>query len=117
MPPCAAFPILQALREAESDESIPARTSRAAVDLADIIDELHNQVNSIPVAELVEKLLERIAYREYVERSDEKESRNRIEVVNEFIVACKQYDERQDGQGLAGFLEETGAVVGCGQLG
>ena len=100
------IPLLQALREAEGDGGIPSRTRHSAVELADSIDELHNLVDTLPLGELVEKLLKRIAYREYVEHSDEKESRNRIEVVNEFVVACKQYDERKDGRGLSGFLED-----------
>ncbi len=104
------IPLLQALREAEGDESISTRTRRAAVELADIIDDLRNLVAATKVAELVEKLLERIAYREYVEHNDEKDSRNRIEVVNEFIVSCKQFDERADERGLEGFLEELALV-------
>lgn len=100
------IPLLQALREAEADGGISSRTRRSAVELADIIDELRNLIGSATVAEVVEKLLERTAYREYVEHSDEKDSRNRIEVVNEFVVSCKQSDERDEGRGLTGFLED-----------
>ena len=45
-----------------------------------------------------------------MEHSDEKETRNRIEVVNEFIVACKQFDGRAEGRGLAGFLEDLALI-------
>jgi len=104
------IPLLQALREAESNDGISARTRHAALELADIIDELRNLSHKLSVAALTEELLERVAYREYVEHSDEKEIRNRIEVVNEFIVACKQFDGRAEGRGLAGFLEDLALI-------
>jgi len=100
------IPLFQALRESETDEGISSRARRAAVALADLLDEMRNLAGDMPVAGLVENLLERVAYREYVEHSDEKQFRNRIEVVNEFLVACKQYDARAKGGDLAGFLEE-----------
>ncbi len=102
--------LTQALREIEMDAGVAPRTQRAATELADILDELHLVSLNAPVAELVEQLLDRVAYRDYVERSDEKESRNRIEVVNEFVVACSQYDARAANKGLAGFLEELALI-------
>ncbi len=110
------IPLTQALRESEMDAGISPRTQRAAVDLADTLDALHDLARGDSVETLVEELLERIAYRDYVERSDEKESRNRIEVVNEFVVACRQYDARENSTGLAGFLEELALVSDVDQL-
>lgn len=100
-----SIPLLQAFREGEMNESVSTRARRSAAELADIVDTLARDAQVHPVAKLVETLLERINYREYVEHSDEKESRNRIEVVNEFIVACRQHDSR-DQEGLGGFLQE-----------
>ncbi len=103
------IPLLQALRECDMNESISARARRAAAELVDVIDVLARDANLKSVAVLVETLLERLHYREYVEHSDEKESRNHIEVVNEFIVACKQHDEREQA-GLESFLQELALV-------
>lgn len=104
------IPLLQALREAEMDEGISPRTQRAALQLADILDKLHVSARSSSVAALAEELLDCTDYRAYVEQSDAKEARERIEVVNEFLVACRQYDARARNKGLAGFLEEMALV-------
>lgn len=103
------IPLLQAFRECEMNEAISARARHAAAELVDIIDALARDAKVKPVAALVETLLERIKYREYVEQSDEKELRNRIEVVNEFIVACRQHDSR-DQEGLGAFLQDLALI-------
>lgn len=103
------IPLFQALRESEMDDTLSARARNGAAALLDVIDTLRAQAGSVPVAEQVEQLIDRIGYRNYIEQSDERELRNRIEVVEEFVVACKQYDER-DATGLAGFLEELALV-------
>ena len=104
-----SIPLLQAFRECEMNEAVSARARRSAAELVDIVDALARDAQVQPVAGLVETLLERINYRQYVEQSDEKELRNRIEVVNEFIVACGQHDSRDQG-GLGGFLQELALV-------
>lgn len=101
--------LLQAFRECDMNEAISARARRSAQEVAEVIDRITHQAQNMPIALNVEDLLHRIGYRAYVEQSDEKESRSRIEVVDEFVVACKQFDARGDS-GLEGFLQELALV-------
>ncbi len=102
-------PLLQVLRESDLDATVSTRARNGAAALVEVLDELSRDAENKPVAPLVEQLMDRIGYRAFVEHSDEKEVRNRIEVVEEFVVACKQYDER-GSTGLRGFLEELALV-------
>lgn len=97
--------LFQALREAEMNEAIAPRACKSAFEVVHAVESTCRMSREKGVAETVEHLLETIRYREYIQQSDEKESRNRIEVVNEFIVACKQHDARGE-RGLHSFLQE-----------
>ncbi len=101
--------LLQAFRECEMNDAVSTRARHAAAELVEIIDGVARDATVKPVAATVETLLQRIHYRDYVEHSDEKESRNRIEVVNEFIVACRQHEARKEA-GLEEFLQELALV-------
>ena len=103
------IPLLQALRECDLNESISTRARHAAAELVDVLDSAARDARIKPVADLVELLLQRIRYRDFVEHSDEKESRNRTDIVNEFIVACKQHDARGEAR-LEEFLQELALV-------
>ncbi len=98
-------PLFEVLRETETDETLAARARQSATGLVALIDDLSNEAAKGPVAPLVESLLERIDYREFVRQSDEKDFRSRIEVVDEFVVACKQHDKDM-GTPLIDFLAD-----------
>ncbi len=98
-------PMLQVLRDIESDETLAPRARRAGQEFVHIVDDLAIEARTASVEEIAETLLERTEYRTHVERSDEKQARARIEIVNEFVAACRQYDEG-GGTGLADFLQD-----------
>ena len=101
-----SMPLLETLREAETEGGIlPAKPQQAVADFLTLIDDLAMMSRETPVAGLVEELLERIDYRDYVQKSDEKDFRNRLDVVDEFVNACAEFDERTGG-GLDVFLQE-----------
>lgn len=99
------MPILQVLREIETDTTLPARARDSAQEFVRLIDDLALEAKSSGLAPLAEELLKRIDYRDYVERSDEKDFRSRIEIVDEFLVSCKQHDKSGGGP-LADFLQD-----------
>ncbi len=101
--------LFQVLRDVESDESLSPRARRAAMRFVTLIDDLTLAAKSKPLAELVEQLLEDTGYRDYVEESDEKDFRSRLDVVDEFVVACEQHD-KQSGTGLLAFLQDLALV-------
>ena len=99
------MPLLQVLRDVENDHTIPGRAREAATTFVHLIDELALRAKSEPVNNIVESLLGRIRYREFVQASDEKDSRARLEVVDEFIVACGEFDKKKRGH-LPEFLQD-----------
>lgn len=97
--------LLQVLRDAENDMLLPARARESAAEFAHLIDDLAVEAKQSAVAPLVEKVLERLGYREHVQKSDEKDFRSRLEIVDEFIVGCRQYDKRE-GKDLLSYLQD-----------
>ena len=97
--------LLEVAREAEYDQSLPARARRSADAFVETIDFLASRAKDTDLAEVVELLLDRIGYRDYVRQSDEKEFQNRIEIIEEFVVSCKEYDSGKSG-GLQGVLQD-----------
>ena len=102
-------PLLQVLRDIEMDETLPSRARTSATDFVRLIDDLAIQAKKPGVADLVNELIQRIGYRAYVQQSDEKDFRTRLEVVEEFIVATKQFDASQGGD-LLQFLQDLALV-------
>ena len=98
-------PLLDALRDLGQDASAASRVRKTAAEFAKIVDEAAEEAESSAVEAILEGLLEATSYREYVEKSDEKDFRTRLEVVDEFASACTQFDEKGSG-GLREFLQE-----------
>ncbi len=95
--------LLEVLRQIETDETLSARARQSAAAFVALVDDLTVEARTEPLAAVVESLLERIDYREFVRQNDEKDFRARIEVVDEFVVACREHD-RDAGTGLQEFL-------------
>ncbi len=98
-------PLLQTLHEVEMDETLSTRARRSAAQFVHLIDDLAIEAKTGPVMDLVRKLLERIEYEDYVRKSDEKDFRDRLDIVHEFISACGQYDQAS-GKPLLDFLQD-----------
>lgn len=102
-------PLFQVLRDIETDTTLPPRAREAAAGFAHLIDDLAVQAKSAKVTALVNTLLERISYREMVSRTDERDATSRLEIVEEFIEACKKHDS-SGGEGLEAFLQDLALV-------
>jgi DNA helicase-2/ATP-dependent DNA helicase PcrA len=105
------LPLLQVLRETEHDQTIPARTRASVAEFVRIVDDLTLESTRSPLARLVEKLMERTNYRDYVRLADEKDYRTRLEVLDEFVTSCGEFDARNGG-GLAAFLQDMALISG-----
>jgi DNA helicase-2/ATP-dependent DNA helicase PcrA len=104
------LPLIQVLRDIEHDQSIPARTRGSINEFVQLIDEFSIAAKQETVAILVPKLIERIAYREHVRRSDEKDMRSRLEIVDEFVASCSS-GEATESTDLAAFLQELSLLT------
>jgi len=98
-------PLLHVLREIEHDHTLHARTREGAGAFVHLVDDLTLMAKASPLEKLAETMLERTGYRDYVRESDEKDFRSRLEIVDEFLAACKQFDKKQSG-GPIEFLQE-----------
>jgi DNA helicase-2/ATP-dependent DNA helicase PcrA len=102
--------LFDVLREVDSDETLSTRARNSAQEFLHLIDDLTIEAKSKPVAQVVEQLLDRIGYRNYVQQSDEKDYRDRLELVEEFVVACKQYDAA-GGADLQSYLQDMALMT------
>jgi DNA helicase-2/ATP-dependent DNA helicase PcrA len=109
------MPLFETLRAIEEDASFTPRVIESLVGFVSLIDDLALKAADAKVEELVEDLLERTGYRGYVEKSDEKDFRTRLEVVDEFVAACAEFDKRGGGT-LADFLHELALVSDTDEL-
>ncbi len=98
-------PILKVLRDLETDETFSARPRKAAAEFVNLIDDLALEAKGDGVEKLVELLLERTGYRDFVQQSDEKDFRTRLEILDEFLASAKEFDKRSGGT-LIDFLQE-----------
>lgn len=98
-------PLLQVLREIELDETLPGRARKSSAELVQLLDNLALDSREMDLADLVEKLLDETGYRDYIQQSDEKDFRTRLETVDEFVVSCKSRDGKGE-KGLLPFLQD-----------
>ncbi|HPO14740.1 MAG TPA: UvrD-helicase domain-containing protein [Candidatus Hydrogenedentes bacterium] len=103
------MPLLNVMREVETDTTLPSRARESAAKFVHLIDDLTLKSRDSKLLPVMEHLLEAIGYRDYVLASDEKDSRSRMEIVDEFLATCKQQDERGSG-GLLEFLQDLALV-------
>jgi len=100
------IPLLDALREAEDDDAYTSRVRNSAREVVELIDDLTWESSQIPLAELMDQLLERTGYRDYVQKSDEKDFRTRLELLDEFLSSCAEFDDKEEGS-LEEYLQEN----------
>jgi len=98
-------PLLQVLREIEHDHSLQARTRESTSAFVRLIDDLTLASKASSLEKLVETILEKTGYRDFTRESDEKDFRSRLENVDEFLSACKEFDKKKSG-GVIEFLQE-----------
>jgi DNA helicase II / ATP-dependent DNA helicase PcrA len=103
--------LMGAIRDSEHDESLTGRGRRGITEFIDLIDTLADDQFTAGVAELVETILERSQYGEYVRKSDEKDFRTGLEVIEEFQSACAAFDDREGPGGLSEFLHELALMT------
>jgi len=76
----------------EHDQTLPARARNALAEFVHLVDDLPLAARTSGLTDLVKKILERTQYEDFVRQSDEKDFRSRIEIVEEFVSACAQFE-------------------------
>ncbi|MBX3180422.1 MAG: UvrD-helicase domain-containing protein [Candidatus Hydrogenedentes bacterium] len=102
--------LLQVMRDTELDETLPGRARKAAGELVHLIDDLALDAKELDLGDLVEKLLDETGYRDFIQQSDEKDFRTRLESLDEFVVSCRTRDAKGE-RGLLPFLQDLSLIA------
>lgn len=103
--------LAQIIRDAEHDDELTSRGRQGVTALVDVLDTVAADRFTLGVAELLEIVIERTQYDEYVRKSDEKDFRTGLEVVEEFRSSCAAFDKREGPGGLEAFLQELALMT------
>ena len=104
-------PLLSVLRDIEQDHTFGGRTRESAARFVHLIDDLALLAGGeTGIAHVVRDLLDRTGYRDHVKRQGDGDAKTRLEIVDEFVSACAQADERGGG-GLSAFLQELALLT------
>lgn len=97
--------IFEALDSVKECADLPAKASNALEAFHHLLNDFRAQADNIPVADLLQALVKRIDYFDYI---DDKtiQGESRIENVKELITVAKGYAD----MGVSGFLEEVALV-------
>jgi DNA helicase-2/ATP-dependent DNA helicase PcrA len=98
-------PLFETLRDVEHDQTLSTRARNSIEAFVTLIDDLAIVAKSGPVAPVAESLLSKTAYQDYVRRSSVDNVQVRLEVIDEFVNACAEFDAR-GAKGLSAFLQE-----------
>ena len=89
--------------------SFTARAARALGDFRNLIEGLRSEAEQTGIVELIERILESTGYRKYLTERDE-QSEDRIDNINEFKAAAREFSELGMPDGLNAFLESVSLV-------
>jgi DNA helicase II / ATP-dependent DNA helicase PcrA len=92
--------------EFAEDAGVGAAPLRAVQHFRNVIQSLQSGALELPVAELVERTLERSGYLEALEAERTIEAQGRIENLQELVGVAREYQENADEPSLSHFLQE-----------
>jgi DNA helicase-2/ATP-dependent DNA helicase PcrA len=89
------------------DTALPSRTLLAMQTFRSAVETLQTEARTAPVRRLVERALEVTGYSASLAREDSHEAQERLENLAELIAAAADFDAREEGAGLTGFLDRA----------
>ena len=101
--------LFEVLSHADEYESL-SRASKKLMEFTDMINSLKELVDTMPLDELFEKVLEKTEYIPYL-RLDKEKGEERIENISELVTNLKTYESENEEATLSGFLEETALLT------
>ncbi len=103
-------PLLEVLRGVEHDQTLSPRARQSVSEFVHLIDDLALAAREDAVKPVVEQLIERTGYREFVQKQDDQDYRTRWEIIDEFVSSCALHDA-DNGKGLEAFLQDLALVT------
>jgi DNA helicase-2/ATP-dependent DNA helicase PcrA len=102
------FPFPAAARVALERSLLTARGERALKSFRDLLEELRGALEEMDTGSFVAHVIERVRYREYLERTSPDDLESRLENLDELITAVGEYSG--GGEGIQAFLERTALI-------
>ncbi|WHE06605.1 DNA helicase PcrA [Thermoanaerobacterium thermosaccharolyticum] len=86
------------------DVELKGRARKVLDNFKNFIDDLINQLDFMNIIEVIDYILEKTGYMDELKADDTKESESRIENINEFIRAAREFMETSEDKSLESFL-------------
>ncbi|MDK2805294.1 MAG: ATP-dependent helicase UvrD/PcrA [Thermoanaerobacterium sp.] len=83
---------------------LKGRARKVLDNFKNFIDDLINQLDFMNIIEVIDYILEKTGYMDELKADDTKESESRIENINEFIRAAREFMETSEDKSLESFL-------------
>jgi DNA helicase-2/ATP-dependent DNA helicase PcrA len=99
------LPLSEALSQVEESNSLTKKAGSALSELGDILNSLRNISEEVSVSGLIESLLKRIDYLNFLEDGTP-QGESRVENVKELLSVAQEFND----VGLSGFLEEVSLI-------
>lgn len=101
--------LLNAVSHVQEISEIKARSARIIKDFWNVFSKI-SKLPTYPVMEFMKQVIEMIGYRDYLEKSYDSDSIERLENVEELVNAARDYDISNPTGSLQGFLEEISLI-------
>jgi DNA helicase-2/ATP-dependent DNA helicase PcrA len=86
------------------------RTQNSIKDFTKLLHKAKDNLDRMPLSEFISKLIEDIGYLDVLKAEGTEEANNRIENIQEFISAAREYEDMDSGNDLGEFLTQLALV-------
>lgn len=93
------------------DTVVLSKSSAKLLKFTSLILELRSIVNTVPLAELMDRLLDLSGYRQMLLESDDEDDQERLENIEELKSSMVQYELSVDDSSLEGFLQSVSLIT------
>ncbi|WP_431731790.1 DNA helicase PcrA [Aceticella autotrophica] len=87
-----------------TEADINPKAKKSANEFKIFMEEMMKELNSLSITEVIDRILEKTGYVDELKADNTKESESRIENINEFILAAKEFEENSEDKSLEAFL-------------
>jgi DNA helicase-2/ATP-dependent DNA helicase PcrA len=104
----------EALNQCELISGITTRILNKLKPFISLIADLKMKMDTVPVSDLLENLLTRIKYFDYLKMDDPATFTTREDNIKELFAAVAEYEQRHESPTLTGYLEEVSLLTDTG---
>ena len=98
----------EVVEQAVEKKTLPARALRALTPFCMQVQQFRDELDTRPLPDLIETILDRSGYLKWLQAEDTEEARSRLENLQELVIAAR--DSRKRGETLREFLDHAALV-------